>query len=309
VCGLGKINPIFVPPLRINLRRCNMKIYVYGLYKEDFEYKSGKLDEGLFYIGVTKNIRTRYSSHKSKKSNPIKKSYIKKYGFQIKVLYEFNSYEDALERETFLIRWFGRIADGSGILANILIEQEDISKSNIGKKFSSEHRSRMSTSFLNRDEQYWDNQRDQRLSVPLEKIYDILKEWEDSFPIDKNICKKYNIKSNVFNWWIRKYRPDLRRLIEENRIKHISIMNSLGLTQSEYGPMIGVNYRTISSWKCKYIRDNMSIESKVSVKDLDYKKQKYEEWTKSGLSKREFCKVNCINYSSFKAWKSYYESY
>ena len=81
-----------------------MKIYIYGLYKEKFEYKTNKLDEGLFYIGITKDLKTRMIGHKNKRNNPIKKSYINKYGFTVKVLYECESYEEALEKETFLIR-------------------------------------------------------------------------------------------------------------------------------------------------------------------------------------------------------------
>jgi predicted GIY-YIG superfamily endonuclease len=287
-----------------------MKVYIYGLYKENFEYVTNKIDEGLFYIGITKDLRRRMIGHKSNSSNPIKKAYIKKYGFVVKILYECNSYEEALERESFLIRWFGKIQDNSGILTNILEEQKDICKYNLGKKFSSDHRKNMSESCQNRDKEYWDNQRDERLSLPLDEIYKILQEWEDSFPIEKeSICKKYNIKRNVFNWWIRKYRPDLRNLTCENRIKHIKKMVTIGLSQMEYAKLIGVDQRTVSSWKCQYIRDKKPVQPKVSVKDLDYKKQKYGEWMASGLSKREFCKLNNINYSSFKAWKSYYEKY
>lgn len=286
-----------------------MKVYIYGLYKENFEYLTNKLDEGLFYIGITKNIKSRCIGHKSSQANPLKKAYMNKYGFLIKILYECNSYEEALERESFLIRWFGRIIDNSGILTNILEDQKDIRQYNLGKKFSSEHKSNMSKVCLNRDKQYWNSQRDKRLSIPLNEIHRILQEWEDSFPINKHICEKYNIKKNVFNWWIRKYRPDLRNLIQKNRIKHIEKMKSLGLNQTQYAVIIGVDSRTISSWECGYIRDKKSTSLKISVKDLDYKKQKYEEWMKSGLSKREFCKLNNINYSSFKAWKMYYEKY
>lgn len=287
-----------------------MKVYIYGLYKEDFEYKTNKLDEGLFYIGITKNIRERCISHKSSKSNPIKKSYMNKYGFTVKILYECNSYEEALEKESFLIKWFGKIQNSTGILTNILTESGDISQYNLGKSFSSEHKKKISKSCLNRDRKYWDNQRNERLSLPIEEIHRILQEWQDSFPIEKKtICKKYNIKNNVFNWWIRKYRPDLRSLVEINKTKHIEKMSALGLSQKEYSILIGVDSRTISLWKCSYIRDKKPIKPKVSVKDLDYKKQKYKEWTESGLSKREFCKIHNINYSSFKAWKIYYESY
>lgn len=287
-----------------------MKIYVYGLYKEKFEYKKNKLDEGLFYIGITKDIRTRMNGHRSKGNNPIKKSYINKYGFIVKVLYECESYEQALEKEAFLIRWFGKIQDDTGILTNVLTESLDIGKCNLGKKFCTNHRKNMSESCLQRDKKYWNNQRDERLTLPLEEIHKILQEWQDSFPIEKeNICKKYNLKKNVFNWWIRKYRPDLRNLIEMNRVKHIEKMNNLGLNQREYSELIGMDSRTVSLWKCSYIRDKKPIKPRVKVQNLEYKKQKYQEWINSGLSKREFCKNNNINYSSFKVWKDYYENY
>lgn len=286
-----------------------MKVYIYGLYKEKFDYKTDKLDEGLFYIGITKDIRIRINAHKSKNNNPLKKSYIKKYGLIIKILYECNSYEEALERESFLIRWFGRLIDDTGILTNILIESKDIGSFNLGKEFSSKHKLNMSKNSLSRSEDYWSQQRNERLSLPLDQIYKILQEWQDSFPIDKSICKKYNIKNNIFNWWIRKYRPDLRNLITENKKKHIEKMKLLNLKQADYADIIGVDHRTISKWYCDYIRDKKIIKPKQRVKNLNYKKQKYEEWTKSKLSKREFCKINNINYDSFKAWKIYYEQY
>jgi predicted GIY-YIG superfamily endonuclease len=287
-----------------------MKIYIYGLYKENFEYKTNKLDEGLFYIGITKDLKTRINGHKGKKNNAIKKSYIDKYGLIVKVLYECDSYDEALEKESFLIRWFGKIMDDTGILTNILTESQDVGRSNLGKKFASDHKQKISEACLNRNIGYWNNQRDERLSLPLEEIHKILQEWYDSFPIEKeNICKKYNVKKNVFNWWIRKYRPDLRNLITNNRVKHIKKMKKLGLNQTNYAKLIGVDSRTISLWKCSYVRDNKPIKPVVRVQDLEYKKQKYAEWIESGLSKREFCKNNNINYSSFKAWKNYYEQY
>jgi len=287
-----------------------MKIYIYGLYKENFEYKTNRLDEGLFYIGITKDLKTRINGHKSKGNNPIKKSYIDKYGLIVKILYECDSYDEALEKESFLIRWFGKIMDNTGILTNILTESQDIGKCNLGKKFALEHKQKISEACLNRNIEYWNKQRDQRLALPLEKIYDILQEWQESFPINKkDICKKYNIKNNVFNWWIRKYRPDLRNLITNNRVKHIQKMEKLGLNQTDYAQLIGVDSRTVSLWKCSYIRDKKPIKPIVRIQNLEYKKQKYAEWIESGLSKREFCKNHNINYSSFKVWKNYYENY
>jgi predicted GIY-YIG superfamily endonuclease/predicted transcriptional regulator len=286
-----------------------MKVYIYGLYKENFEYTSNKIDEGLFYVGITKNIKTRINGHKSKTNNLLKKAYIKKYGIIFKILYECECYEEAIEKEAFLIRWFGRLIDNTGILTNILIESKDICNFNLGKSFSTQHKAKISESSLNRSELYWAEQRNKRLSLPIEQIHKILQEWQDSFPIDKSICKKYKIKPNVFNWWIRKYRPDLRNLLNENRKKHIQKMIELNLKQSEYSSMIGICPSAISKWYCSFIRDNKQIKPKQCVKNLEYKKQKYAEWINSGLSKREFCKNNNINYASFKAWKKYYEEY
>ena len=55
-----------------------MIVYVYGLYKKNFEYTYHSIDDGLFYIGITKSLRTRINGHKNpkEKSNPLKKSYI-----------------------------------------------------------------------------------------------------------------------------------------------------------------------------------------------------------------------------------------
>jgi predicted GIY-YIG superfamily endonuclease/predicted transcriptional regulator len=284
-------------------------IYVYGLYKKKIEYSSNRIDEGLFYIGVTKDIKVRANSHKSKKNNPIKKAYINKYDFEIKILFRYKTYQEALEMESFLIRWFGRIVNGTGILTNILIEQEDIKSLNKGKTFSSQHRRKMSESCLQRSEEYFNAQRDSKLSLPIDEIHKLLQEWENSFPVDKSICEKYGIKKNTFNWWIRKYRPDLRNLVKQNQIKHCQIMTELNYSQTKYANEIGVSPSTVSSWYCKYVRDKKEIKSIVRVENLEYKKQKYAEWMNSGLSKREFCKKNNINYSSFKAWKNYYENY
>jgi len=284
--------------------------YVYGLYKKNFVYITNKIDEGLFYIGITNDTKLRFNSHKVKKSNPIKKSYIEKYDFEIKILYTYKTREEALEKESFLIKWFGKICDGTGILTNILTESSDIGYYNLNKNFAEPHKTNMSKNALNRNEEYWEKQRDDRLSFPIEEIKEILQEWKNSFPIDKKeILKKYNIKANTFNWWIRKYRPDLRNLIKENQTKHCNIIKHLNCSQTKYAKEIGVCTSTISKWYCDFIRDKKQIKSKIMVKDLNYKKQKYKEWMESNLSKRSFCKKNNINYGSFKAWKKYYEEY
>jgi predicted GIY-YIG superfamily endonuclease len=288
----------------------SMKVYVYGLYKKNFEYTTNKIDDGLFYIGISKNLKKRKNGHNSRINNPIKKAYINKYDYNLMVLYEYNSYEDALEMESFLIRWFGKISDNTGFLTNILTEPLDIKYCSKGSKRSTENRSEMSKVFSERPSDFWEKQRDERLTIPIEDINKILQEYEDSFPINKSdICSKYNISKKLLCEYISRYRPDLKNIEKQNKKKHIEKMLDSGLTQNEYAETIGVDHRTISLWKCKYIRDNKEIKSEIRVKDLDYKKQKYSEWMQSGLSKRQFCEENNINYASFKAWKKYYEEY
>lgn len=93
-----------------------MKYYIYGLLKLN---KLGSFSDRLFYIGQTMDLKTRIINHRYKTTNKIKNAIIEKYSFELQIIWECNSKEEADEREKFLIRYYGKICDKSGILANI----------------------------------------------------------------------------------------------------------------------------------------------------------------------------------------------
>ncbi len=228
---------------------------IYGLYKEQESY-SGFFD-GLYYVGITSDLKRRSVEHRRAiaKKNPIRANHVKKYGCDVRILWTCDSQEEALSREEFLISWFGTIKEKTGCLTNILTRYNPICTYNKGRKFSKSHRSKMSNAAKNRSKEYLEKQRQSHLAkhgFDIEQIYDIIKEWELScggLPVTKShILDKYNIKNPRFSWWIRRYRPDLRNFIEENKAKHVQLWKSSGLSQAKYGQSIGVNQRTISAW-------------------------------------------------------------
>lgn len=230
--------------------------YVYGLYKEN--YNSKTIDDGLYYVGITHDLKRRFGEHVNRKNiNPIKKNYIKKYGCDIRIIWRCDSEHDAIERENFLINYYGCLINKTGFLTNVVSEIAPFPKNNTGKKVSPETRKKMSNSAIERSKSvdYLDRQRQSHLNrngYTHQRIIDILEEWEKShlgIPITKNhILEKYNIKKSRFNWWIKKYRPDLVDFVERNRQAHIERWRESGLTQCKYADLIGVDPRTISLW-------------------------------------------------------------
>lgn len=96
-----------------------MKYCIYLLLKNNYE---GSLLDRLFYVGQTCNIKSRMSSHRrcdKNHNNPIKNAIIKKYGFEYIVLWDKLSKSEADEREQFLIRYFGKSCNNTGILSNL----------------------------------------------------------------------------------------------------------------------------------------------------------------------------------------------
>ena len=95
-----------------------MSHFIYGLYKTKHEYLTNSIEDGLYYIGITTDIVRRKKAHISQNDNVRKMRYIKKYGIDIRILFTCETEKEALDRESFLIKWFGRIEDG-GILTNL----------------------------------------------------------------------------------------------------------------------------------------------------------------------------------------------
>lgn len=110
-----------------------MDFYVYAHYKGN----SDSLTD-TFYVGKGKNDRAFVKSGKSK----YWKGVVKKYGYNVKILHEHLTEQDALAIEKLLIA----IYKGFGIKLANLTEGGDNPPSQLGKKRSEETRKKLSES-------------------------------------------------------------------------------------------------------------------------------------------------------------------
>ena len=72
--------------------------YIYGLYKKNIKYNSNKIDEHLFYVGISssdKNLYFREKNHRKEESNPYKLNIIAKYDFVLKILWQTETKKEA----------------------------------------------------------------------------------------------------------------------------------------------------------------------------------------------------------------------
>jgi len=80
-------------------------------------YKHYRKDNNqLFYIGIGKDSKRAYST---KKRNDLWQNIINKYGYYVGIHIENISYENAKKIEIELIKKYGRIDNGTGILSNM----------------------------------------------------------------------------------------------------------------------------------------------------------------------------------------------
>lgn len=228
-------------------------IYIYGLYKKNS--KKMNISEGLFYIGITDNIHRRTLNHKNndyecKKSNNIlKKRIINKYDFDIVIFWIIDNKIEALERESFLINWFGSLYDKTGILTNIKYKGSNsylgVSKfTNIQKKemvdkwiMSNEKAKSYSekigidpTTLIKWGLKYYTKDKlpisIQDNSIDREIINNLLDKYYlvCTTMTKTDFAKKHNIKPHRFTEWIHIYRKDIieKQLeFENNRLLYI----------------------------------------------------------------------------------------
>ena len=98
-------------------------------------------EDGLEYIGVTTNIRSRLSSHK--KSLRFSKFGIKEYS----ILYESDEYEECLKQETYYIKVFNTYKSGLNVTKDGKgLNGEECKFNTLGYVFSEDSRKKMSIS-------------------------------------------------------------------------------------------------------------------------------------------------------------------
>lgn len=202
--------------------------YVYGLYKKNTKYQTNSLDENLFYIGISssdKNFYFRIKNHKREKSNPYKLNTIAKYDFIIRVLWKTETKEEAEQREEFLISWFGRKIEKTGILTNILSSSKDFSS--IHKKRTITTRKKISKALkkINGNKDKIIENRDRNLTVSYDRVIELLEKWAKN-PLEKqqDFAIRNGISRSKFKDWLRLYRPEYIGLTKK---KQLDIFNKV----------------------------------------------------------------------------------
>lgn len=115
-----------------------------------------KTDGSIFYVGIGSRKQRAYSKHGR---NPIWKSIVSKHGYDVIIIADDISIDEAKYYERYLIRYHGRKNCNNGILCNltdggdgvhgyVFTEERRILAGNInrGKKFSEEHKLKISKS-------------------------------------------------------------------------------------------------------------------------------------------------------------------
>lgn len=197
--------------------------YVYGLYKKNIKYNSNSLSENLFYIGITsegKNFYFRVKNHKRERTNPYKLNIIAKYDFVIKVLWATKTKEEAEERESFLINWFGRRINKTGILVNILSDSKDVGYAR--KSITENTRQKISKALkkINKDKNKIIENRDRNLTVPYDRVIYLIEEWaKNPLETQQDFSSRNGIKRSKFKDWLRLYRPEYLGLTKKKQLE------------------------------------------------------------------------------------------
>jgi hypothetical protein len=186
--------------------------YVYALYKKNIKYKTNSIDEHLFYIGITssnKNFYFRMKNHKREKSNPYKLNIIAKYDFIVKILWRIENKEEAEEREEFLIKWFGKRIDKTGILSNILSSSKDYSR--LPRIMSKDTKNKISKALkkVNQNRDYLIANRDRNLTVNYNQVLELIEEWaKNPLETQQSFANRKGLNRSKFKDWLRLYKPE-----------------------------------------------------------------------------------------------------
>lgn len=259
-----------------------MKYHVYLLIKAND--KSLSWDNRIFYVGITNNLTSRMSSHKNPRhaDNPYKSNIINKHGFFPLVLWTVESPEEAMEREIFLIRWFGRKCDG-GQLTNIA-EGGYEKKNTI---VSQETRLKI---------------RDNSLSKPYEEVLIIIQDFLTSGLTESQYYKKHKIGSQVFTGWLRRYLPNYISSSSkvDEKISKISEQYALGKSISEISSSLNISFETVR----KYLNKNCNRRNHriIPIYSEDDVNSHIEKFKSSGLSVRKYCKESGVSKRTMLRW-------
>jgi hypothetical protein len=205
--------------------------YIYALYKANIIYKTNTIDEHLFYIGITssdKNFYFRMKNHKRDKSNPYKLNTIAKYNFIVKILWNTESKQEAEEREEFLIRWFGKRIDKTGILTNILSSSKDYSR--IPRITTEETKNKISQALkkINQNNNILIANRDRNLTVSYDRVIEFVEEWaKNPLETQQSFADRNGLNRSKFKDWLRLYKPEYIGLTKKKQKEIFNNINKI----------------------------------------------------------------------------------
>ena len=167
-----------------------MKHYVYGLYTKNQDKPI------LFYVGISsgdRNLYFRKKNHRNETANPHKLAVIRKYDFDLQIIWTVDSREEAENREEFLIRWFG------DQLTNIAKHSKDLSRAKSKPKKPKGGWKKHSKEAILAN-------RNRNLTIPYNKIMALIEEWgKNPLESQTDFAMKNNISRSKFKDWIRLY--------------------------------------------------------------------------------------------------------
>lgn len=174
----------------------------------------------------------------------------------LKILWQTETKKEAEQREQFLIEWFGRKLNNSGILTNILNDSQDYS--NIHKKRTNSTKKKISKALkkINQDTNKTKENRDRNLTIPYDKLLSLIEEWaKNPLETQQSFATRNNINRSKFKDWLRLYKPEYIGLTKRKQLelfekiytKNKSVKEIIQLFMNEtgytYSKAKGVYYR------------------------------------------------------------------
>lgn len=227
-----------------------MKHYVYGLYKKQVKYTTNRIDEHLFYVGISsgsKNLYFRERNHRASKDNPHKLNTINKYDFYLRVLWETETRKEAEDREEFLIEWFRTQ------LTNITHSAKDTSRARKRIKKGTKRRKHTTQEKI--------ANRDRNLTIPYEEVISLIEEWaQNPFETQQSFVDRKNIPRTKFKDWLRLYKPEYVGL-QKKKLKEV--LKQVEKEQQNIDTVEGVINRIIELTGMNYTRAKSAYYRKL----------------------------------------------
>lgn len=180
--------------------------------KNNIIYRHIKPNGEVFYIGIGK---TRQRAYSKQSRNPLWHNIVNKYGYEVQILKEGLSWEEATELECLLIDYYGRrdldlgslvnMTDGGeGALGRKYSEEvkDKISKTKTGKKHSEEHKKKIGDAHRGRK-----LSEEHKLKVAEakkgKKLYNTKKVINTETGVTYNSITEAAEKENIKDWTLR----------------------------------------------------------------------------------------------------------